>query len=146
MHSSDLNEIKVYPVIEDLEAAANQQPATVSRRRKHWEPLFFSNHFLAEYEELSLEAFALKKRQLRRIGKEVSNARRDIADAAKEAVLSIQMSPDDQLREVLKVARKIRSRGLGEDPNYLDLPADSFKESTPIDMRKRFTARKPLSV
>ena len=56
------------------------------------------------------------------------------------------MDTEDQQRELLKVTRKVHSRGSGKGPNPYELPADVFKEPTLIDKRSRFTARKILSV
>ena len=88
MDSAVGDDVQSYSVTADLEAATEERTAVASRRRRQWAPLFISNDFLAEYETITLEDFALKKRQLRRIGKQVTLLRRDFAHEAEQAEIA----------------------------------------------------------
>ena len=52
----------------DMQLAQTERPKASKKWSQTWQPLFHTNGFLKEHEELKLEDFALKDRQLRSYG------------------------------------------------------------------------------
>ena len=62
----------VWPIAADMEEEKMELPQKVPKLRKHWQPLFITENFLADKDEITLEAFALKDRKLKMLGQRVT--------------------------------------------------------------------------
>ena len=65
MHDDHDKEMPTYSIAVDLQLAGLDNLVASAGSRKNWEPLFFTNNFLAGLGELKLEDFRLKDRHLR---------------------------------------------------------------------------------
>ena len=103
----------------DQQLAKPERPEPGPLRKTTWKPLFFTKDLLKGHEELKLEDFALKDRQLRRLGAQITADRQRIIQNARNVEKNEKDQADGGQADIDKYAKKLKSRArqkvLGEN-------------------------------